>query len=263
MFLTKEVNSPEIKTLNFKMSTQGRTFVIGDIHGANRALLQVLQRAEVDQADTLIFLGDYVDGWSESPEVINTLIQLSQTNTCKFIKGNHDALFLEWLHNHKFNKAWLDHGGQATIEAYEKVDRTILKLHINFLENLEYYHIDDQKRLFVHAGFTNAHGISNEYFPEMVYWDRSLWEVAMAMDKNLTEADLYYPQRLRHYSEIYIGHTPTIRIGKTTPVQMDKVWNIDTGAAYESPLTIMDIDSKTFWQSDNVHTLYPNENGRN
>lgn len=48
-----------------------RTLVIGDIHGGFKALKQVLERALVSTSDTLIFLGDYVDGWSESPEVID------------------------------------------------------------------------------------------------------------------------------------------------------------------------------------------------
>lgn len=245
------------------MSKHKRTFVIGDIHGANKALTQVLERAEVQPDDTLIFLGDYVDGWSESPQVINSLIQLNQTHNCIFIKGNHDALFLEWQRTRKYNQNWLNHGGQATLEAYEEIDRTTLKIHVEFFENLNHYHVDDQKRLFVHAGFTNVHGVSNEYFPEMVYWDRSLWEMVLAMDKKLSEEDPLYPLRLKHYKEIYIGHTPTIRIEKTTPVQMDRVWNMDTGAAYKSPLTIMNIDTKEFWQSDDVNTLYPDEIGRN
>jgi serine/threonine protein phosphatase 1 len=44
---------------------------------------------------------------------------------------------------------------------------------------------------------------------------------------------------------------------------MANVWNVDTGAAFKGPLTIMDIDSKAFWQSENLDTLYPNEKGRN
>ncbi|MFZ0598180.1 MAG: metallophosphoesterase, partial [Flavobacterium sp.] len=46
-----------------------RTFVIGDIHGGLLALEQVMKKAEVTTEDTLIFLGDYVDGWSQSPQV--------------------------------------------------------------------------------------------------------------------------------------------------------------------------------------------------
>ena len=52
------------------------TFVIGDIHGGLRALIQVLVKAQIQTTDKLIFLGDYVDGWSESPQLINFLIYL-------------------------------------------------------------------------------------------------------------------------------------------------------------------------------------------
>ena len=55
-----------------------RTLVIGDIHGGLKALKQVLERAEVTPKDQLIFLGDYVDGWSESSHIIQFLIELSK-----------------------------------------------------------------------------------------------------------------------------------------------------------------------------------------
>jgi serine/threonine protein phosphatase 1 len=55
-----------------------RTLAIGDIHGGFRALIQVLEKANVTENDTLIFLGDYVDGWSESSQVMKFLIELSE-----------------------------------------------------------------------------------------------------------------------------------------------------------------------------------------
>ena len=56
-----------------------RTLVIGDIHGGLRALHQIMERAKVNTTDTLIFLGDYVDGWSQSPQVIDYLIDITGT----------------------------------------------------------------------------------------------------------------------------------------------------------------------------------------
>jgi len=41
------------------------------------------------------------------------------------------------------------------------------------------------------------------------------------------------------------------------------VWNIDTGAAFKGRLSIMDIHTKQFWQSDRLTDLYPGEKGRN
>ena len=65
-----------------------RTLAIGDIHGGLKALIQLLERANVTKNDRLIFVGDYVDGWSESAQVIQYLIELSKINECIFIKGN-------------------------------------------------------------------------------------------------------------------------------------------------------------------------------
>lgn len=95
-----------------------RTLVIGDIHGGLRALTQVFERAKVSSNDHLIFLGDYVDGWSESSLVIDFLIKLQQTNTCDFIYGNHDAWCHNWLRDSLPNSTWVQHGGLGTMESY-------------------------------------------------------------------------------------------------------------------------------------------------
>jgi len=240
-----------------------RILVIGDIHGGYKALIQVIERAQVEKKDTLIFLGDFVDGWSESAKVIDYLIELNKTNTCIFIKGNHDALALDWLKHRKSNPTWLFHGGQATMDAYKKETVTVIKRHVEFIESLKDYYLDAQNRLFLHAGFTNVRGVTHEYFNEMFYWDRSLWEMALCLNPNLLIDEKFYPERLKLYHEIYIGHTPTVRIGKTTPVNAVNVWNIDTGAAFKGPLTILDIETKEYWQSDPLNDLYPDENGRN
>lgn len=243
-----------------------RTLVVGDIHGGYRALLQILERANVTTEDTLIFLGDYMDGWSESPEVLDFLIQLNQTHTCIFIKGNHDELVIDWLEERFENineSMWFKHGGKATVEAYANIDKVKKKEHIAFLKELKNYYLDSENRLFIHAGFTNLHGVEYEYFPKLFYWDRTLWEMALAMDETLGKEDLLYPNRLKIYTEIYIGHTPTTRIGQIVPVNKACIWNVDTGAAFKGPLTILDINTKEYWQSDVLPSLYPNETGRN
>jgi len=94
-----------------------RILVIGDIHGGLRAVHQLFERAKVTHKDTLIFLGDFVDGWSESPQVIDFLIDLSKKQDCVFIRGNHDELLLEWLENSKDNLQWYQHGGETPVSS--------------------------------------------------------------------------------------------------------------------------------------------------
>ncbi|MEM8522105.1 metallophosphoesterase family protein [Flavobacterium sp. PL12] len=240
-----------------------RTLVIGDIHGGLRALHQIMERAKVTTKDTLIFLGDYVDGWSQSPQVIDYLIDLQEKQNCICIRGNHDDLLLEWLDENKDNLLWYKHGGEATVTAYESVSLETKKKHIEFLKALQNYHLDDKHRLYVHAGFTNVNGVHYEYFPGQFYWDRTLWETALSFDTRMQRDDLFYPKRFTLYHEVFIGHTPVTRIGETTPVQKANIWNVDTGAAFKGALTIMDVDTKEFWQSEPLNQLYFDEKGRN
>lgn len=240
-----------------------RTFVIGDIHGGLKALVQVLERATVTDDDTLVFLGDYVDGWSESAMVIDYVMQLSDRQPCIFIKGNHDEWCEDWLRTGQADKTWLFHGGMATVKSYAAVDAVNRLQHLQFFEKMKMFTVDAQQRLFIHAGFTSMHGPEKEFHSSNFSWDRTLWETALTLDKQITPDSVFFPKRLKLFKEIYIGHTPTLYFNETVPMQGANVWNIDTGAAFTGRLSVMDINSKQFWQSDVVKNLYPGETGRN
>ncbi|WP_339756789.1 metallophosphoesterase family protein [uncultured Winogradskyella sp.] len=240
-----------------------RTLAIGDIHGGLKALIQLLERANVTKNDRLIFVGDYVDGWSESAQVIQYLIELSKINECIFIKGNHDVWCEQWLASGIVNDIWFRHGGKETIESYGGFSRKEKLEHLDFFESMPLYHIDSEKRLFVHAGFTSMHGVEKEHDKVSFYFDRTLWEMALTMDNRIAKNSKIYPNRLKHYSEIYIGHTPTINFLKDKPMNAINVWNIDTGAAFTGKLSAIDIETKEIFQSDILKVLYPDEMGRN
>lgn len=240
-----------------------RTLVVGDIHAGLKGLKQVLDKLIPTQDDTFIFLGDYVDGWSEAAETVSFLMEFAKEHSCIFLRGNHDELTYEFLTEGLENKTWLAHGGAATLESYSQLSKEETAEHLAFYENLHNYYIDDQNRLYLHAGFTNQHGPQFEHYPNLVYWDRTLWEMVCSMDTSVSRSSSKYPKRLRLFDEIYIGHTPVTRIGHTTPVNYANVWNIDTGAAFKGPLSIIDVNTKEVWQSDLVWTLYPDEKGRN
>lgn len=240
-----------------------RTLAIGDIHGALKALKQILIGAKVTADDELIFLGDYVDGWSESAEVIDFLIKLDKQQKCHFIFGNHDAYCLDWLTDGTENEVWLRHGGVETIKSYELYSQRQKEQHVAFFSKMENYYIDNLNRLFIHAGFTSMHGPRNETYASNYNWDRTLWELAIAVHGNLKPTDLAFPKRLSLFYEIFIGHTPTINSNIDFPWKRVNVWNVDTGAAFTGRLSILDINSGDYWQSERVMDLYSNEVGRN
>jgi serine/threonine protein phosphatase 1 len=239
------------------------TYVIGDIHGALKALVQVLNKVQPTNEDTFIFLGDYVDGWSESAQVIDYLIEFNKQHKCVFIKGNHDVWTMDWLQGKSIDPIWLKHGGMETIDSYKDLSDERKTQHLYFCQNMQNYFIDDQNRLFIHAGFSSMNGPVSEFYMSNYTWDRTLWEMALTMDKRIKKDSVLYPNRLKLYHEIYIGHTPTINYNVGIPMQGCNVWNIDTGAAFTGKLSIMNIDTKQFYQSDIVKELYPNEVGRN
>ena len=240
-----------------------RTLVIGDIHGGLKALIQLLDIAKTTVNDKLIFLGDYVDGWSDSAKLMDFLIQLDKTHNCIFIKGNHDIWCENWLKSGKANDTWLIHGGQSTVNGYKNYNEDVKLEHLNFFETMPFYLESEDNNLFIHAGFTSMHGPDREFHPSNYNWDRTLWEMAIAMDVRIQKDSVMFPKRLALYNEIYIGHTPTTHFGSDTPMQGCNVWNIDTGAAFMGKLSCIDLDTKEIFQSDVVQNLYPSEKGRN
>lgn len=246
-----------------------RTLVIGDIHGGHKALLQVLNRVDPQPQDLLIFLGDYVDGWSQSYQVVEELISLARKRKNQnhvapiYLRGNHDELVLDYLEKGMQNEMWLHHGGAATVESYSALPREDRERHVQFLkrELVDFY--EHNGNGFFHAGFHNLNGPHYEYYKNLPYWDRSLWEMALCIDPNLDQEDPRYPNRLKLYKEIYIGHTPTTRLDSTRPINAANIWNVDTGAAFTGPLTALCVETKEIWQSDLLPDLYPNEDGRN
>lgn len=241
-----------------------RTFAIGDIHGALKALQQVVEQIQPTVTDTLIFLGDYVDGWSDSAPTIDYLIQLREKYQCIFIRGNHDKWCEDWLAGRAIKEelVWLQSGGVATKQSYAVYNAEQKRQHSAFFAALINYHIDTANRLFIHAGFASMHGPLKEHYETNYYWDRSLWEMALSMDISLKKDDPFYPKRLKQFYEIYIGHTPTTNYDISTPINRHNLWNIDTGAGFSGSVTALNIDSKEYIQSEKVPLLYPNEPGR-
>jgi len=242
------------------MNTFNRTLAIGDIHGGYRAMMQCLERSKFNyKKDRLIALGDGADGWSE---VVECIEELHKIKNLVYIIGNHDLWLMRWLEYGDTPRIWTSQGGQASIDSYHRLpDDTrlkVMKRHLKFFNKGVYYFVDEQNRLFVHGGF-NWHKPIEEQLPYDLTWDRHLWETSGYWNKVKKNEDLFVKQ----YKEVFIGHTSTSWYNKTLmPVNFTNVWNLDQGGGFEGKLTLMDVESKEFWQSDIVKTLYPEEKGR-
>ena len=223
-----------------------RTFVIGDIHGAYRALRQCLRKSGFSyEDDYLICLGDVADGWPETKQAIDELLRIKNLI---YILGNHDWWTLQWMMAGKADRLWCEQGGQATIDSYRD---GIPSEHMVFLSNASLYHIHENK-LFVHAGINPLVPLE-EQDKNTFLWDRSL--AALVLDPHPGGAE----GKLSKFEEIYIGHTP---IASPTPICSMGVWLMDTGAGWSGVLSMMDITTKHMYMSDPVPSLYPGVAGR-
>jgi len=124
------------------------------------------------------------------------------------------------------------------------------------------------KNIFVHGGFDRHLLLKEQSVPYIYYWDRDLFYNALSYGKIEEGDDIKYPKRGKFKieepcKEIFIGHTSTVSWNTDKPINAANVWNLDTGAGFYGKLTIMDIDTKEYWQSDLVRDLYPEEKGRN
>lgn len=258
--------NPAQTTKQILTKYMSKTFVIGDIHNAAKALQEVIQKANVKSEDTIIFLGDYFDGWSEAKETFNLLMELQLHCDCVFIKGNHDEMVLRWLEETAYDMEfamWYKHGGQAThdsLSTYFKQNIFAQDRVLRFLKNLKPYYIDNQNRLFVHAGFNSYEGVEKQYktTKEELWWTRDF----------VTGCFNGYQEWLKRsyiYQEVYVGHTPTITFidNRTTPIVKGNLTMMDTAAAFTGKLSLLNVESKELFQSDFCMKLYPDELGRN
>ena len=227
-----------------------KTFVLGDIHGAYTALMQCLERAQFDyRKDRLIVLGDVCDGW---PQVKESIEELLKVRNLEYIIGNHDLWALHWARYGIAPESWLEQGGYHSFLSYK--GGPVPQTHIDFLAQAHPWFVWEN-RLFVHGGFDWKRPLPEQDIDVLV-WDRELLQ--SAYKKNLADPHFQFSS----FPEIYVGHTPTSNFGTFLPAKFCNVWAMDTGAGWNGRLTIMDIDTEQYWQSDFTPTLYPDETGR-
>lgn len=232
---------------------------MGDIHGAHRAMVQVLERSGFNkETDTLMQLGDVVN---RGPEVYECVEELLSIKHLIAIKGNHDDIILGWMLDNE--PAAYTSKGKHTKASYHK-HGGVPQRHIDFFKQQLPYYKDERGRLFIHAGFDRHLMLDAQTNKHIYWWDRELWNAALSYNalKRGTENNGGIAPKFKiaePCTEIFIGHTPTQNWNETLPMHASIIWNIDTGAGWGGKLTLMDIDTKEYWQSDKVNELYTQE----
>lgn len=276
-----------------------RTFVVGDIHGAHLALEQCLERSGFDKRkDRLITLGDICDGVAHVYECVEILLTIPNRIDIIGNHDAWFQSFIEWSGHPEYwaqggfgtlasyarevdkedgiVERWIYVGGKS-VKAYNAslTPDDIPPRHQYFFRHQALYYFDEERNmLFVHGGFDRTRSMKENRRNNAadLYWNRDLWDKAMCChgepDTKLKTVD--------NFETIFIGHTATTNWSCrdtrtsggiiipgakkiTTPMYSGGIWNLDTGAGGNGKLTIMDVDTNEYWQSDLVAELYPEE----
>ena len=258
-----------------------RTFTIGDIHGGHLSLKQCLERCGFDkEKDRLISLGDLADGW---PNVFEVVEELMTIKNLIVVRGNHDQWLLDWLENPaKMPSMWVEQGGKATLKSYNGRSLKELERHKKFFRNTIPYFIDEENRVYVHGGFHPSYSMDEHKLSEFM-WDRRLAEMVLGCSIAFGKNDLTHVSKSKmrrvcatrlnydptgsdkklvpNFKDVFLGHTTTFQFFME-PVSWSNVYLLDQGGGWEGKLSIMNVETKDFWQSDLLENLYPDVKGR-
>ncbi|MEH6757709.1 MAG: metallophosphoesterase family protein [Parasphingorhabdus sp.] len=228
-----------------------RVYAIGDIHGRNDLLQQLIEKIIDDDAQRgdiqseIVFLGDLVDRGPDSAGVLETAMQLKkELGDVRFLMGNHEEVYLSAATgSEKATRFFNRIGGKETILSYEISMREYMELDNAALaerlpELIPAHHIDFVKAFedqiiigdyaFVHAGIRP--GISlEEQKPKDLRWIR----------------EEFLSVKEAHEKVIIYGHT----INEDVVEQSNRI-GIDTGAYYTEKLTALALEGNQRWYLD-------------
>ncbi len=215
--------------------SEGRLFVVGDIHGCADELDSLLTSLQLAADDVICFLGDYIDRGPDSRGVVDRLIELDAGPArCVFLKGNHEDMLLDFLglpgHH---GAAFLANGGAVTLRSYGLAPRPSADLrhqlppaHMRFFEQLGVSETLG-RCLCVHAGLRPGVPL-DEQKTQDIFWIR---EEFFASDHDFGATVVY-------------GHTPRRAIDWAPPLRI----GLDTGLVYGGHLSCLELRSATLHQ---------------
>lgn len=242
-----------------------RRLIIGDIHGEYDRLEEVLKKADFNRfKDTLYSVGDLCDRGEQNVKVLSYLMSLKDF---KMVRGNHDIWLYNYLYTGTPNRIWVEYnGGYTTMNEIQSLGESERKNILDFLSKSRRAIYEDTF-MVSHGGIYSEENLMAEARSELegrdpngdyegnITWDRSYLTSAFISQKmeegKLNDEQIhFYKDKLIPPIEtdkwVFIGHT-----AMSGPFINEKyhLINMDTGSGKGGILTLMDIDTKEYWQA--------------
>ena len=223
------------------------TYVISDIHGQYFPLLDLLEKINFSEQDTLYVLGDLVDRGLDS---LLLLADLQERRNVQLLWGNHEYRMLSILREHRINslsdveairkkdprmEEWLHDGGMSTLRHFCRLKT---QRHRNDIQNW----LEDAFRLcdVIQVGgrsFFLAHTVPSK---------EKMQNISACDTEDFLYGEPEYDKRYFADCEVVTGHTPTLVID---PMSRGKILHrnghiaIDCGAYITGILGCLCLDT--------------------
>lgn len=221
--------------------TDGRLFVIGDIHGCDRELGMMLDHLKSEQGfseqDQLVFIGDYIDRGPDSKAVIDRLLKLQKQfyKNTTFLRGNHEDMLLGFVGlSGQGGDVFIRNGGDTTLKSYglgthmapEQIRSMLPPDHLAFIMQLEKYAVTE-KFIFAHAGLNPKNPWQKQEEGDL-YWIR----------------EGFIDERHDYNRTVVFGHTPFDDVFINMPYAI----GVDTGLVFNNALTCIELSGGMVYQ---------------
>ncbi len=224
-----------------------RVYAIGDVHGRLDLLEQLIGLLIIDQAnrptrDTVfLFLGDLIDRGPSSAAVIDRLIRFSEGRRTRFIRGNHEEIFLQLLEGRaEVARMFTKIGGRETALSYGISERDYNACDFPDLADLLRRYVPHRHRIFFEA------------MEEMIIiGDYAFVHAGIEPDRALCDQDMRKTRWIREeftsaagpFEKVIVhGHSITCQID-----QHDHRIGLDTGAFRSGRLSAMGFEGDRTW----------------
>jgi serine/threonine protein phosphatase 1 len=207
----------------------GRTVVIGDVHGCDRALRTLLDALAPQADDLFVQLGDVIDRGPGTRQCIEQLLELRQTCRLVHLMGNHEEMFLDALAGGRWTQSWLEYGGREMLASYGGGIGAVPQAHCDFIRAGKDY-FETARDILVHGNLRPQVPVDQEQ-AQWLRWAR------------------FQPTTQRHVSgkRVICGHTAQ---AEGTPAGNADYLCLDTCAyCARGALSALELGTDVFWQA--------------
>lgn len=204
-----------------------RVWVVGDVHGFEQTMQELVEQLHLTENDWVVFLGDLIDRGPNSYGVVQAVLQHPHMTS---VLGNHETMMLEHFYSDQIDAfgddihLWWRNGGDTTVQSYEKAfglegcdgDEDLMyscvSKHQEWMATLPSQIVLNRWRL-VHAG----------YHPDLPLDEQSEDEYFWIRDKFHRTKKPVDPKRT-----VIFGHTPTAGLPGFSKQDWGRAWKSST-----------------------------------